>query len=105
MNKPPDLSWATAHSYPAGTKAWSGQAPRVAPPPGVLEQGFTPQSDLPAEYLNYLIGTHAERIAGIEAGTLLFGHGSDGDVTLDGVVAAPAWATKLGTVYTAFRNV
>src|ERR1700737_2572393 len=29
---------------------------------------------------------------------------SDGNVTLDGVVAAPSWATKSGTVYTLTRD-
>jgi hypothetical protein len=33
-----------------------------------------------------------------------FGPGTDGDVVLDGVVAAPAWCTKVGTVYTMTRD-
>jgi hypothetical protein len=33
-----------------------------------------------------------------------FGPGTDGDVTLDGIVAAPPWCTKVGTVYTMTRD-
>lgn len=49
-------TFATAATYPAGASPWSAQPPRVAPSGAVLAQGLTPQTDLPAEYVNYLFG-------------------------------------------------
>lgn len=57
MGRPPILpTWATATTYPAGGFDWSGQPPRVQPTAGVLAQGFTPATDMPAEYDNWLYG-------------------------------------------------
>lgn len=55
-------SFATASTFPAGASPWSGQPPRVDPSAGVRTQGLTPQTDLPAEYLNFLIGIHGDWI-------------------------------------------
>jgi hypothetical protein len=52
--------FATAATYPAGSFNWSGQSPRVAPSAGSLAQGFTPQTNLPAEYMNFLVGNHGD---------------------------------------------
>lgn len=61
MARPPVLpTWATSATYPAGANDWSGQPPRVQPASGTLAQGFTPAADMPAEYVNWLIGVIAD---------------------------------------------
>lgn len=47
---------------------------------------------------NYLAEVYTRR------GSVCFGDGSDGVVALDGVVGAPAWATKSGSVYSLSRD-
>lgn len=57
ISRPPVLpTLATDAAYPAGTDPWSGQPPRVALSAGTQARGLTPQSDLPAEFANWLWG-------------------------------------------------
>lgn len=89
-------TFATAAAYPAGTNAWSGQPPRVAPSGATLAQGFTPQADLPAESLNFLIGNTGDWIQYLDAltGLAMFGDSSDGAADLNGTNTYP-WATLI----------
>lgn len=97
--------FSTAATFPAGANPWSSQPPRVAPPGGLIIQGFTPQVDLPAEYMNYLIGLLGDWVNYLDSkGDSAFGSGADGTAVLDGVVTFP-WATLSGSTYTMSRDV
>lgn len=99
-------AFATAATFPAGANPWSSQPPRVAPSGAMQTQGFTPQADLAAEYVNYLIGNHGDWLAYHDTlfGVGMFGDGSDGSADLDGVNTYP-WATLGGSSYTLSRDV
>jgi hypothetical protein len=99
-------AFATAATFPAGANPWSSQPPRVAPSGAMQTQGFTPQADLPAEYINYLIGNHGDWLAYHDSimGFGLYGDGRDGAAVLDGVNTFP-WASFGGGVYTLTRDV
>lgn len=56
MTRP--IQFATAVNFPPGANLWNGQPNKVTPPAGVLADGFTPATLLPAEYLNRLISNY-----------------------------------------------
>ncbi len=96
--------WATDAAYPAGSDDWSAQPNKVEPTSGMKGTGFIPQDEMGADYLNWLLGNHADWIAYLDAiSGLNFGDGSDGDVVLDGV-AVPSFMTLSTGVYTLQRD-
>lgn len=98
--------WATNANFAAGIEAWNAQANKLLPPAGKIAEGFDPDEDFFAEWFNWILNNHGQWINYIATsiGLSCFGDGSDGSVVLDGVVAAPSWATKSGTVYTLARD-
>jgi len=56
MTRP--IQFATNPLFPAGADLWNGQANKVTPPAGVLADGFTPNTLLPAEYLNRILSNY-----------------------------------------------
>lgn len=49
-----DFDWATDANYPAGAATWSGTATKVAPSAGVQADGFAPEDQPPAQWINWL---------------------------------------------------
>ena len=99
--------WATNANFAAGAFDWSGQANKLKPDAGKIADGFDPDEDFYVEWLNWIENNHGQWISFLEAslGSCARGDGSDGDIVLDGVVAAPPGMTKLGTVYTMSRPI
>lgn len=78
------------------------EAPSAAPGPGVLPTVVIPADGeaASAASITQSIKTIADFIGyGQQNPKSINSDGFDGSVTLDGVVAAPSWATKVGTVY------
>lgn len=51
-----NTKFASAGNYPAGSDDWSGQPRQVALTNSEAQQGFTPNTPIPPEVLNYLFG-------------------------------------------------
>jgi hypothetical protein len=49
-----DFDWATDANYPAGSETWSGTSTKVAPSAGVQADGFAPEDQPPAQWINWL---------------------------------------------------
>lgn len=49
-----DFDWATDTNYPAGSATWSATPTKVAPSAGVQADGFTPEDQPPAQWINWL---------------------------------------------------
>jgi hypothetical protein len=98
--------WATNANFGAGVNPWNAQPNKAAPSAGLTAEGFDPQSPIAAEWINFLFNNHAQWIDYLDAnqGSFLFGDGSDGTVTIDGTVAAPAGMSKSGSTYTLTRD-
>ena len=105
--------WATGSVYPSttdpdtgGTAAWSGTAVRSAPSGAKVLTGWIPKANAAAEEDNSIVGTHGDWINYLDLvrGQGLFGSGTDGAYTLDGV-GNPTWATRSGATYTLVRDV
>lgn len=62
-----DFDWATDANYPAGAATWSGTATKVAPSAGVQADGFTPEDQPPAQWINWLFNGIIEAGQTLEA--------------------------------------
>jgi len=49
-----DFDWATDTNYPAGSATWSATPTKVAPSAGVQADGYTPEDQPPAQWINWL---------------------------------------------------
>lgn len=49
-----DFDWATDTNYPAGSETWSATPVKVAPSSGAQADGFTPEDQPPAQWINWL---------------------------------------------------
>jgi len=49
-----DFDWATDTNYPAGSATWSATPTKVAPSAGVQADGFAPEDQPPAQWINWL---------------------------------------------------
>jgi hypothetical protein len=56
-------TWATGTNYDAGSDPWSGTARKVAPSAGMRISGWTPDTEVGAQHLNYDQNLHGEWIA------------------------------------------
>lgn len=61
------MDFATDPNFPAGSDPWSGTPTRVAPSAGQLAAGFAPATQVPAQHLNWILGTLADTDAAIQA--------------------------------------
>lgn len=75
--------WATNANYGAGP--YPGNPNKAQPPSGIVQEGFDPSSQVPAEWLNWILNNHATWLDSLDlVAASLFGDGSDGTVTLGG---------------------
>lgn len=85
------------------------QSPSPAPGPGAVVVISLPADTDGATWANLYqsLKTSADGLTWTwqQALGAPFGNGADGNVTLDGTVAAPSWAGKVGTVYSLNRDV
>lgn len=62
-----DFDWATDANYPAGAATWSGTSTKVAPSAGVQADGFAPEDQPPAQWINWLFNGIIEAGQTLEA--------------------------------------
>lgn len=102
MALPPFPEWGTDTNFPAGSDDWSGQPLKVEPSSGKKAGGFVPDTDIPAEEVNYQFNAYAQWLQGILS--CVTGDGSDGDAVLDGTNTYAGFLSKSGSTYTALRD-